>query len=58
MRKIFVLLISVLLVFMFAGCSGKATVKETFDDGFKIYYEMSDGTWECKKMDQMLNRDL
>ena len=47
MKKILALLLSAFLIISLAGCSEEATVKETFDDGFKIYYEMNDGTWEC-----------
>ncbi len=47
MKRIFAFLISVFLIISITGCSEKAAVKEIFDGGFKTYYEMSDGTWEC-----------
>ena len=47
MKKILAALLGTVLAFSMIGCSGEATVKETFDDGLKPYYEMSDGTWKC-----------
>ena len=47
MKKIFALLVGAFLILTFTGCSKKAAVTETFYDGYKTYYEMSDGTWQC-----------
>ena len=47
MKKILAALLGTVLAFSMIGCSGEATVKETYDDGLKPYYEMSDGTWKC-----------
>ena len=47
MKRILVLLISMLLFVPFIGCSKDVAVKKTFNEGIKTYYEMSDGTWKC-----------
>ena len=43
-------LLALFVIFALAsivGCAAEATVKETFEGGFRTYYEMSDGTWTC-----------
>ena len=45
MKKI--LSIGIVLFSLIAGCSKAVTVKNTYDKGYKTYYEMSDGTWKC-----------
>ncbi len=47
MKKLLALLTGIFLFVSIIGCSGEATLKETYDDGYKTYYEMSDGTWKC-----------
>ena len=47
MKKILALLIGVFLLFSSTSCSKEITVKKTYDDGYKTYYEMSNGTWKC-----------
>ena len=46
-RSFSLILVCVLLMLFTAGCSKAATVKKTYDSGYKTYYEMSDGTWMC-----------
>ena len=38
---------SIFLLFSIIGCAKEATVTETFEDGYKVYYKMSDDTWQC-----------
>ena len=45
--KKFLALILVCLFLLTVGCLKGATVKRTYDGGYKTYYEMSDGTWTC-----------
>ncbi|MBQ9413506.1 MAG: immunogenic protein [Clostridia bacterium] len=40
-------LFCVLALLLIAGCAKDVTVTKTLDDGFRTYYEMSDGTWMC-----------
>ena len=47
MKRVLVLLIAAAFIVALAGCSREATVKKTYEEGFKTYYEMSDGTWQC-----------
>ena len=47
MKKVLVLLIAAAFIVALAGCSREVTVKKTHEEGFKTYYEMSDGTWQC-----------
>ena len=50
MKKPFALLLALtLLIALTVGCTEKATVKKTYDDSYKTYYEMSNGTWMCDK---------
>ena len=44
MKKLLALLVGTFLILSIVGCSGKATVKKTYN-GYRTYYEMSDGTW-------------
>lgn len=50
MRKLFAILVSVFLIFSICGCSKEVTIKETYDNGFRTYYEMSDNTWQCDEL--------
>ena len=47
MKRIFALIVSVLLILPVFGCAKKASVKKTVEGGYQTYYEMSDGTWKC-----------
>ena len=40
-------LFSVLLILLTAGCREEASVKNTVEGNFRTYYEMSDGGWKC-----------
>ena len=48
MKKVFALLIAAAFIVALAGCSREATVKKTYEGGWRnSYCEMSDGTWQC-----------
>ena len=47
MKRIVLLLLSILLAVIFTGCAKKAAVKNTIEGNMKTYYEMTDGTWMC-----------
>ena len=47
MKKIISIFICAFLISAIAGCSKDVTVTNTYNDGFRTYYEMSDGTWKC-----------
>ena len=47
MKRILALIVGAFLIIAITGCSKEAVVKETYDNGFKTYYEMSDGSWKC-----------
>ena len=48
MKRFFALLL-ICLFLLTVSCSKEATVKKTYDSGYKTYYEMSNGTWMCDK---------
>ncbi len=43
--KRFLAVLLICLLLLIVGCSKKATVKKTYNNGYKTYYEMSNGTW-------------
>lgn len=47
MKRIGLMLLCILLVITFWGCSKKAAVKNTIEGNMKTYYEMTDGSWMC-----------
>ena len=47
MKRIFALIVIILLILSLFGCSEDASVKKTVEGSFRTYYEMSDGTWKC-----------
>ena len=47
MKRIVVLLLSILLTVTVSGCAKKAAVRSTIVGNVKTYYEMTDGTWMC-----------
>lgn len=47
LKRLFALLVSVLLILSVFGCAEDASVKRTVKSGFQTYYEMRDGTWKC-----------
>ena len=47
MKRILLLLLSVLLVVSIIGCKQETAVKNTLKGNMQTYYEMSDGTWMC-----------
>ena len=47
MKRIVLVLLSILLAVTFSGCSKKAAVKQTIEGNMKTYCEMTDGTWMC-----------
>ena len=47
MKRIALVLLSILLITAFSGCVKKADVKNTVEGNMKTYYEMTDGTWMC-----------
>lgn len=47
LKRIFALLVSVLLLLSVFGCAEEASVKRTVEGSYQTYYEMSDGTWKC-----------
>ena len=47
MKRIVLVLLSILMAVTFSGCSKKAAVKKTIEGNMKIYCEMTDGTWMC-----------
>ena len=47
MKRIVLVLLSILLAVTFSGCAKKAAVKKTIEGNMKTYCEMTDGTWMC-----------
>ena len=47
LKRMFALLVSVLLILSAFGCAEDASVKNTVEGNFNTYYEMRDGTWKC-----------
>ena len=47
MKRLFGLIVSVLLLLSVFGCSEDASVKRTVEGNIQTYYEMRDGTWKC-----------
>ena len=47
MKRIVLVLLSILMAVTFSGRSKKAAVKKTIEGNMKIYCEMTDGTWMC-----------
>lgn len=47
MKRIFALIVIILLILSIFGCSEDASVKRTVEGNFQTYYEMRDGTWKC-----------
>ncbi len=43
-----VVILSLFLILLASGCSGKPSVKKTIEGKYRTYYEMSDGTWKCE----------
>lgn len=43
--KRFLAVLLICLFLLIAGCSKEVTVKKTYNNGYKTYYEMSNGTW-------------
>ena len=48
MKRKLALLISISLSFLLAACSGDTTAKTVYDNGYRTYYKLSDGTWKCE----------
>ena len=47
MKRVIILLTSLILMFNIAGCKEEVTVKKTIEGSRKTYSEMSDGSWTC-----------
>ena len=47
MKRVIILLTSLILMFNIAGCKEEVTVKKTIEGSCKTYSEMTDGTWTC-----------
>ena len=43
--KRFLAVLLICLFLLIAGCSKEVTVKKAYNNGYKTYYEMSNGTW-------------
>ena len=41
------LLLSLLLILLTAGCTKEASIKQAVEGNLRTYYEMSDGVWKC-----------
>ena len=48
MKKVLILLLSLLLLVFATACSKEAAVKNTVEGSKKTYYEMTDGTYRCE----------
>ena len=47
MKRFVIMLLCILMVATFSGCTNKDAVKNTVEGNMKTYYEMTDGTWMC-----------
>lgn len=46
MKKLLAIFLACLFIIpLIIGCSKEVTAKKTYDNGYKTYYEMSNGTW-------------
>ena len=48
MKSLKAIICVLLVALLFCGCAREAKVKETINGPFRIYQEMSDGTWQCE----------
>lgn len=47
MKRIFALIVGVLLILPVFGCSEEASSEKTVEGNYQTYYALSDGTWKC-----------
>lgn len=47
MKRVIILLTSLILIFNITGCKEEVTVKKTIEGSRKTYSEMTDGSWNC-----------
>jgi hypothetical protein len=47
MKRMIILILTVLLVLSVSGCGDKVNAEETVEGNMKTYCKMSDGTWMC-----------
>ena len=47
MKKLSIVLLCILLVISYSGCTKSVSVKNTVVGNMKTYSEMTDGTWMC-----------
>ena len=48
MKKLFIILLCMILTLSIAGCTKNNAVRRTVRGNMNTYYEMRDGTWMCK----------